>query len=85
MSRTRSPRAGRNEGSEVAGPRPGWDSLPPGIRRISIGQPNGWTGSCGGWGVTPVKVAIVLPDAMHDNGELAGDRHLGAAPADPPG
>jgi hypothetical protein len=30
MSRTRSPRAGRNEEREVAGPRPGWDMLPPG-------------------------------------------------------
>jgi hypothetical protein len=29
MSRTRSRRNGRNEGREVAGPRPGWDMLPP--------------------------------------------------------
>ena len=40
MSRTRSSRRSRNEGREVAGPRPGWDMLPPG---------SGGTLSAHGW------------------------------------
>jgi hypothetical protein len=58
---------------------------PASIRRISIGRRTGRTGLCGGRGVAPVKVAIVLPDAVHDDGELAGNGHRGAAHADPPG
>ena len=54
------------------------------IRRNSVGPRLGRIWLCGRRrGVAPVEVAIVFPDAMHDDGELAGDGHLGAARPDP--
>jgi len=67
----------RSGESGAAEPRPGRDIVPPDRAEF---------GSCvSGHGrrCTTVEVTIVAPDAMHDDGELASDRHLGAASADP--
>jgi hypothetical protein len=68
----------RMEELGVAKPRPGWDASPPvgGTRKLlwPIGRQ-----SCHGGNVAPAVLAAVAPDPMHDDGELAGDGHFGAA------
>ena len=85
MSRTRSPQAGRNEGREVAEPRPGWDMLPPKSGGSQLARREGHERSRGGRSVAPIKVPGVLPDPVHDDGQLAGNCHFGPAHADPAG
>jgi hypothetical protein len=40
-----------------------------------------WSRSCGHC-VTPIEIAVIFPDAVHDHGQLAGNRQLGATHAD---
>ena len=57
MSRTRSPRKGRNEGRGVAEPRPGGDIVPP---DRAESESFGLGGRC----LSAVEATIVSPDAV---------------------
>src|SRR5947209_17152065 len=85
MSRTRSPRKGRNEGRGVAGPRPRLGHVPALIRRISVGAAKARMRSCGGRAAAPIEVAVVLPNPVHDDSKFARNCDLGTAHADPGG
>src|SRR5271168_5029813 len=67
----------RNGGNGAAKPRPGRDMLPPyRAERVDLLARHG---------ETAIKLSPILPDTMHHHGELARNRHLGAAHADTSG
>ena len=75
MSRTQSAGKSRRGKREVANPRPGWDGSRLDQADLVL--------LCGcGRGIAPIKVAILLPNVMHDDGQFLGNRNLGATHAD---